>query len=77
MPAVVVFTTGAPGGKVDRVRVREDADAVVEKLSASRTGFADFSSSTEPPTAVWINRDQVRMVRESPATAGEPEDDDE
>jgi hypothetical protein len=64
MPALIVFSTGQSGSKADRLRVTEDSAAVVDKLGASKTGFADFTVTGETSATVWINRDQVRMVRD-------------
>jgi hypothetical protein len=67
MPAVIVFSPGGPGSRTERLKVNEDPDAVVEKLGASKTGFASFSPSSNVSATVWVNRDQVRMVREPQA----------
>jgi hypothetical protein len=67
MPAVIVFSPGGPGSKTERMKVTDDPQAVVEKLGASRNGFASFSPSGNASATVWINREQVRMVRESGA----------
>jgi hypothetical protein len=61
MPTTIVFSTG-PSGKTERMKVSDDPDAVVEKLAASKTGFADFSYRGK---TIWINRDQVRTVSEA------------
>jgi hypothetical protein len=61
MPTTIVFSTG-PSGKTERMKVSDDPATVVEKLGASKTGFADFSYRGK---TVWINRDQVRTVSEA------------
>ena len=65
MTAVIVFSPGAPGSRSERLKVTDDPQTVVEKLGASTNGFAGFSPASNASTTVWINRDQVRMVRES------------
>jgi hypothetical protein len=68
MPALILF--GASGstetGKADRsaqLRVRENAEDVIAKLGASGSGFADLTPANKPREKVWVNRDQIRMVR--------------
>jgi hypothetical protein len=36
----------------------------VKKLTATKTGFASLQLDNEAQTAVWVNRELVRMVRE-------------
>jgi hypothetical protein len=70
MPAVIVFSPGGPGSKTERLKVDDEPDAVVEKLGAAKNGFASFSPSSNASATVWVNRDQVRMVRASQARKG-------
>jgi hypothetical protein len=69
LPALIVFGTprsrgGESGPSGDAVRVVEDAAAVVKKLTATKTGFASLQLDNEAQTAVWVNRELVRMVRQ-------------
>jgi hypothetical protein len=70
MPAVIVFGPGSPGepggrgaGPGESLRVSEDADAVARKLNQSKNGLVSFQVEKGNRT-VWVNRDQVRMVRD-------------
>jgi hypothetical protein len=66
MPALIHFGPGWPSESArgtEALRVSEDADAVVRKLNQSKTGLVSFQVGKGNRT-VWVNRDQVRMVRE-------------
>lgn len=68
MPALILFSSsgssGSEGGLAKgRLRVKESAKDVVEKLGSAKNGFADFSLHNKPNEKVWVNRDQVRMIR--------------
>jgi hypothetical protein len=70
LPALIVF--GSPrtrgGGEStptgDAVRVADDAASVVKKLTATKSGFASLELDNDAHTAIWVNRELVRMVRE-------------
>jgi hypothetical protein len=66
MPALIHFGPGwpsEPGRGSEALRVSENADAVVRKLNQSKTGLVSFQVAKGDRT-VWVNRDQVRMVRD-------------
>jgi hypothetical protein len=70
MPAMIIFgpvTQGASGEKGTRgeaLRVSDDAETVVRKLAQTKNGFSAFETPGQSPRKVWVNRTQVRMVRE-------------
>jgi hypothetical protein len=70
MPALIIFGSVAQGASGDKgtageaVRVTEDAESVVRKLSQTKTGFSVFETPGRSSRKVWVNRMQVRMVRE-------------
>jgi hypothetical protein len=75
MPAVIVFGSG-PGGESggragpgETLRVSEEADAVARKLNQSKNGLVSFHVEKGNRT-VWVNRDQVRMVRDVASKGG-------
>jgi hypothetical protein len=49
----------------ERVRVVEDAKAVVDALGSSQNGYAEFTQSGKNQTKVWVNAGQVRAVRDA------------
>jgi hypothetical protein len=69
MPALILFASGGsglagqPGQRSAQLKVTEDPEDVVNKLGSSENGFAELSPANTPGKTVWINRDQVRMVR--------------
>lgn len=67
MPAMIMFDASGlgdeKGARRGQVRVKEDADDVIAKLGAAEGGFADFAPVNKPKDKVWVNRDQVQMVR--------------
>ena len=69
MPALILFASSGdseasgPGSRSDRVKVNEDAEDVIKALTADDGHFAEFTRGSKPRKSVWINRDQVRMVR--------------
>ncbi len=69
MPALIMFASSGdseatgPGSRSDRVKVNEDAEDVIKALTAKDGHFAQFTRGSKPRKTVWINRDQVRMVR--------------
>jgi hypothetical protein len=70
MPALILFGSGSQGesgGKGSRsseaLKVSDDAEAVVRKLNQAKTGLVGFQAGKGNRT-VWVNRDQVRMVRD-------------
>ncbi len=72
MPAVIVFGSvfggidpGAGKDAGERIRVAEDAEQVVGAFGESSTGFASFELDNRPGTRVWVNRNEVRLVREA------------
>ena len=62
MPSTIIFTP-TPSGKAERLKVSDDPATTAEKLGGSRTGFVEFAPAKKPSETVWINRDQVRMIR--------------
>ena len=70
MPAMIIFgpvAQGASGEKSSRseaVRVTEDAETVIRKLAQTKTGFSEFETPGRSARKVWVNRMQVRMVRD-------------
>ena len=77
MSSLILFATnGAAGGgkagaggaaarRSDQMKVKEPADEVVQKLAASKNGFAEFSPENNPKQSVWVNRDHIKAVRSS------------
>jgi len=63
MPALIVLV-GQEEDKSSRVRVEEDAEAVVESFASSSSGLAEFRVGKDD-LRVWINRENVRMIREA------------
>ena len=47
----------------EEIRVDEALEEVVAKLGNTTSGFVDFSLDRDPTQKVWVNRDQVQMVR--------------
>jgi hypothetical protein len=70
MPAMIIFgpvaqgASGEKGTRGEALRVSDDADVVVRKLSQAKNGFSGFETPGRSSRKVWVNRDQVRMVRE-------------
>jgi hypothetical protein len=70
MPSIIVFgtATGASNDKgrsAETLRVLDDAETVVRKFAQSKTGFVNFDVKGGRTTrTVWVNRHQIRMVRE-------------
>lgn len=70
MPAMIIFgpvPQGASGEKSTRgeaVRVKEDAETVVRKLAQTKSGFSEFETPGRSSRKVWVNRMQVRIVRD-------------
>jgi hypothetical protein len=56
--------SGSQGARGEALRVSDDAEAVARKLNSSKSRFVMFESAGKSPRAVWVNVDQVRMVRE-------------
>lgn len=69
MATVIIFNaseSGSGGGETGRkgqIRVDEALEEVVAKLGNTTSGFVDFSLDRDPTQKVWVNRDQVQMVR--------------
>ena len=70
MPAMIIFgpvaqgASGETSAKADAVRVSDDAESVVRKLAQTKTGFAGFETPGKSSRKIWVNRMQVRLVRE-------------
>lgn len=72
MSALIIFSSSSAKDATekrtgDKLRVAEDAKSVVQKLTKS-DGFADFSPAGGDDQVVWVNRDQVRLVRDMKAS---------
>ena len=68
MPTVIIFNASESGsggekGRKGQVRVDETLEEVVAKLGSTTSGFVDFSLDRDPTQKIWVNRDQVQMVR--------------
>lgn len=70
MPAMIVFgpaaseSSGQSARSGETLRVSDDAEAAIRKLNSAKTRFVMFESAGKSPRGVWVNADQVRMVRE-------------
>lgn len=65
MPAVIIFASSSngAGSRPQQLQVDADAAEVARKLASAGSDFAEFSPKNKPQSKVWVNRDQVRMVR--------------
>ena len=69
MPTLIVFDAAEPGsgggetGRNAQIRVAEELQDVVAKLGAANGGFVDFSLDRDPSETIWVNSDQIQMVR--------------
>jgi hypothetical protein len=68
MATVIIFNASESGsggetGRKGQIRVDEALEEVVAKLGNTTSGFVDFSLDRDPTQKVWVNRDQVQMVR--------------
>jgi hypothetical protein len=69
MPAMIVFgpagsESRGQGGRGETLRVSDEAEAVARKLNNSKSRFVKFDSAGKSPRPVWVNADQVRMIRQ-------------
>ena len=63
MPAVIILV-GQDEGRLSRVRVEEDVEAVVESFESSSSGLVGFRIGKKG-MRIWVNRENVRMIREA------------
>jgi hypothetical protein len=76
MPAMIIFgpvaqgASGETSARGEAVRVSDDAESVVRKLAQTKTGFAGFETPGRSSRKVWVNRAQVRLVRELAERSG-------
>jgi hypothetical protein len=71
MPTLIVFSSSGgsaeqgASGRRTQIKVSETPEEVVKKLGGAENGFADFAPTNKPKQKIWVNRDQVQMVRAS------------
>ncbi len=63
MPALIVFAGRGSDQRADQIKVTESAQVAVKKLADADGGFAVLTHGSKSDTKLWINRDQVRLVR--------------